>query len=109
MGVDVVLQRVERRGTSPRRRRLTQVEVVPDGSGLFARICGSVGTPLLNRVDPYGDLVLTTAEMPQFLSEIDAARAVARTDTERRLLADIRALAERCAQDTSTELHLQGD
>jgi hypothetical protein len=48
MGVDVVLKQVSQPGTSPKRRRLTQVDVVLDGSDLFARICESSDLPLLN-------------------------------------------------------------
>jgi hypothetical protein len=109
MGVDVVLKQVSQPGTSPKRRRLTQVDAVLDGSDLFARICVSSNLPMLNRVDPYGTLVLTAQEMPQFLSEVDAARSSVDGESERDILADIRRVAERCAGEASMELHLEGD
>ena len=71
MGVDVVLTQVSQPGTSSKRRRLTQVDVVPDGDDVFARICVRSQLPMLSRVDPYGDLVLTTSEMPQLLAEVN--------------------------------------
>jgi hypothetical protein len=108
MGVDVVLKQVSQPGTSPKRRRLTQVDAVLDGSDLFARICDRSTLPMLSRVDPYGDLVLTAAELPQFIAEVDAERSRA-TGSERELLTDIRRLAERCASEASMELHLEGD
>ncbi|GHJ35480.1 hypothetical protein [Streptomyces sp. TS71-3] len=110
MGVDVVLKQVNQPGTSPKRRRLTQVDAVLDGSDLFARICENSDLPELNRVDPYGTLILTGQDMPQFIFEVDTVR---RTWTqgapERDLLDAIRRLAERCAEDVSLELHLEGD
>ncbi|GGJ46837.1 hypothetical protein [Streptomyces brasiliensis] len=105
MGVDVVLKRVSRAGTSPKRRRLTQVDVVPDGSDVFAGICGRSGRPLLGRVDPYGTLVLTARDMPHF----DAERGGAVGAAERDVLDGVRGLADRCAVDATPELHLEGD
>ncbi|MEN3535848.1 hypothetical protein AAH991_12095 [Microbispora sp. ZYX-F-249] len=71
MGVDVVLMRVEQRGTSPKRRTLAPVAVAPDPEEVFVRLVARVrgrGThPMLERVDPYGSLILSPAEMPQFL------------------------------------------
>jgi hypothetical protein len=109
MGVDVVLTQVSQPGTSSKRRRLTQVNVVPDGDDVFARICVRSQLPMLSRVDPYGDLVLTTSEMPQLLAEVNEELGLATTAPERELLAAVRRMAERCAADTSTELHLEGD
>jgi hypothetical protein len=109
MGVDVVLKQVSQPGTSPKRRRLTQVDVVLDGSDLFARICESSDLPLLNRVDPYGTLILTGAEMPQFIAEVDTVRGLVDGESEREILTDIRRLAERRASEASMELHLEGD
>lgn len=83
MGVDVVLTQVSQPGTSPKRRRLTQLDVVPDPADVFATICQRSTLPLLRRVDPYRDLILTSAEMPQFLDEVQTERALATTDEER--------------------------
>jgi hypothetical protein len=109
MGVDVVLKQVSQPGTSSRRRQLTQVDVAPDGDDVFAGICARSKLPMLSRVDPYGDLILTTAEMPQFIAEVNEELGIASTAPERELLAGVRRLAERCAAETSTELHLEGD
>ena len=109
MGVDVVLNAVDQPGTSSRRRRLTQLDVVPDTRDLFARICGRSKLPMLRRVDPYGDLILSSSEVPQFLEELKAELELTTGDEERSLLTAVSKLAERCLTDPSTELHLQGD
>ncbi|MDX6262804.1 MAG: hypothetical protein QOH84_4492 [Kribbellaceae bacterium] len=108
MGVDVVLNQVSQPGTSPKRRRLTQLDVVPDSDDLFARLCERSTLPMLSRVDPYADLELTAAEMPQFLAELDTELGQA-SPAERELLVAVRALAARCAAGTGLEIHLQGD
>jgi len=109
MGVDVVLMQVNQPGTSPKRRRLTMVDVVLDSSDLFATVCERSKLPMLSRVDPYRTLILTPAEMPQLVAEVDAELGLATAKTERELLTDIRRLADRCAAEASTELHLAGD
>jgi hypothetical protein len=78
MGVDVVLMRVTRQGTSTKRRRLTQLAVVTDEGDVLAREFGQSGKPILSRVSPYGDLVLSPAEMEQFITE--AGALIARAD-----------------------------
>ncbi|TCC04955.1 hypothetical protein [Kribbella soli] len=109
MGVDVVLNEVSQQGTSSRRRRLTQLDVVPDPDEVFVRVCARSSLPLLGRVDPYGDLVLTAVEMPQFVAELDQELAGTVTSAEREVLSAVRRLAERCATDACTELQLVGD
>ncbi|WP_030508290.1 hypothetical protein [Microbispora rosea] len=111
MGVDAVLMRVEQRGTSPKRRKLTPVAVAPDPKDVFVRVVDQVrghGThPMLERVDPYGSLILSPAEMPQLLSELARLPTSAAQDVEAiRRLED---LARRCAAGPVTELHLDGD
>jgi hypothetical protein len=69
MGVDVVLMRVSQAGTSSRRRRLSQLDVVADPDEVFVRICVRSSLPMLRRVDPYGDLVLTAVEMLREVGE----------------------------------------
>jgi hypothetical protein len=109
VGVDVVLNQVSQAGTSPKRRRLTQLDVVLDGSDVFARICERSTLPLLSRVDPYGTLILTAAEIPQLIAELDTERGRAAGGPKCDHLADTRRLAERCATEASAELHLEGD
>lgn len=77
MGVDVVLMRVTRQGTS-------------------------------SRVNPYGDLILSPAEMEQFITEAGALIAGSDevgADRIRRVLE----LARQCRDEPGTELRLQGD
>ncbi|MGW5733420.1 MULTISPECIES: hypothetical protein [Streptomyces] len=109
MGVDVKLMRVTRRGTSPKNRRLTQVDSVQDWADLFSGLCVASALPMLNRVDPYRSQILTSAEMPQFISEVDATRDLVQNQQVRDILQRIRQLAERCAESSDLELHLQGD
>ncbi|MER7470796.1 hypothetical protein [Micromonospora sp. NPDC000018] len=75
MGVDVELIRVEQQGTSPRRRRESRVAVIGDVhfhlASVLERVQHRGRTPMLDRIDPYGLLELTSVEMPQFLSELD--------------------------------------
>jgi len=108
MGVDVILMRVTRRGTSTKRRRLTQLAVVTDDGDVLARDFGQSGKPMLSRVNPYGDLILSPAEMEQFITEAGALIAGADevgADRIRRVLE----LARQCRDEPGTELHLQGD
>jgi len=108
MGVDVILMRVTRRGTSTKRRRLTQLAVVTDDGDVLAREFGQSGKPMLSRVNPYGNLILSPAEMEQYITEAGALIAgadEARADRIRRVLE----LARQCRDKPGTELHLQGD
>lgn len=109
MGIDVVLMQVTQRGTSPKKRRLTRVESVQDGADLFSGLCVNSSLPMLNRLDPYRTQILTSADMPQFISEVEATRALVKGQQEGDILEEIRELAERCAEAASLELHLQGD
>lgn len=105
MGVDVVLRRV----SGPKRRQVSHVDVVGDGAEVFVRICRDSEFPILGRVDPYGDLVLTAGDMPRFIAEVDATVDLVDGEAELRMLFAVRALAERCATEASMELHLVGD
>ncbi|MFZ3566704.1 hypothetical protein ACOKM5_06990 [Streptomyces sp. BH097] len=109
MGIDVVLMQVTQRGTSPKKRRLTRVECVQDGADLFSGLCVTSGLPMLNRVDPYRTRILTPADMPQFISEVEATCDLVKGQQERDILERICELAERCAEAAGLELHLQGD
>ncbi|MHA5052719.1 hypothetical protein [Streptomyces sp. SD15] len=110
MGVDVVLVQINQKGTSPKGRRMEVLEIVPDGSDSFARMCEGSGTPMLQRVDPYRSLVLTAQQMEQFMQEIQLLRGrAAAPASDISQLDQIAVLAERCAGDASLELHLEGD
>ena len=95
MGVDVVLMRVARQGTSPKRRRLLPLASVADEGDVIARTFSQSGKPMLSRVDPYGDLVLSPAEMDQFMAEAESLAAGANvTDADR--IRRVLELARRC-------------
>jgi hypothetical protein len=107
MGIDIVLMAVSQRGTSGRRRRCTPLAMVLDGDDFFADRCQHSELPMLGRAKPYGQLVLTPAQMDQFIAEVSALRPADTTADDR--LARILALADRCRATTGSELHLQGD
>ncbi|MFI8526528.1 hypothetical protein ACIGB8_18875 [Promicromonospora sukumoe] len=105
MGIDVALFRVTQKGTSPRRRKLELLDMYVDRNEDFTRACAGSDLPMLTRAKPYGSLVLLSEEMEQFVEEL---RATAESDRPG-FLAPILGLAERCASDRTTELHLDGD
>ncbi|MFC0437353.1 hypothetical protein [Kutzneria buriramensis] len=109
MGVDVVLMSVHQRGTSPKGRRLLPVDVVGDPVERFARLCTSSRRPMLSRVDPYKSLILTRADMPQFISELEAEFAASDDRELRELLGRVLGLARECEARDARELHLEGD
>ncbi|MEV6881343.1 hypothetical protein [Streptomyces sp. NPDC051135] len=109
VGVDVMLMQVAQGGSSPKSRRLTTVDFAQDGADLFSDLCVNSRLPMLNRVDPYRTRILTSADMPQFISEIDATCDLTAEKAERDILQKIRGLAERCAAAACFELHLVGD
>lgn len=79
MGADVVLMKVSRAGTSPRRRKVTPVRAWLTDSGdvlvrFVDRVRGCGQAPMLERIDPYGDLILSPVEMPQLLAELARVR-----------------------------------
>ncbi|MEV8508226.1 hypothetical protein AB0368_25885 [Actinoplanes sp. NPDC051475] len=113
MGLDVELFTFEQEGTSPRRRRSVELAVIGDTRFRFAQAveraqhCGS--TPMLDRIDPYGVLELSSDEMPQFLSELNQMLAAAVDDRDRQVLEAVRSLAERCRDDRHLSRRLVGD
>ncbi|MEV4820934.1 hypothetical protein [Micromonospora sp. NPDC049274] len=113
MGVDVELIRIEQQGTSPRRRRDSQVSVVGDELSHFVSVLERVQhrgrTPMLARIEPYGLLELTSVEMPQFLSELDVLVEQAEGGGEEKILAAIRRLAETCRDGEALCLRFVGD
>ncbi|WP_264030335.1 hypothetical protein [Cellulosimicrobium sp. SH8] len=108
MGVDVTLALVVQEGTSPRRRSTSSVAVVPDDGDALARVLPTSGLPMLARVDPYRDVVLSSSEMEQRLDELRVlVSRSARSDVA--VLDRVVALAERCRRDPRTELRFEGD
>ncbi|MEU0533239.1 hypothetical protein [Amycolatopsis tolypomycina] len=109
MGVDVLLMTVRQRGTSPKGRQVSPVEFLLDPAGRFARLCASSRQPMLSRVDPVKTLVLTRADMPQFISEVETELAASGDREVTDLLERVLGLARQCAAQESHELHLDGD
>jgi hypothetical protein len=64
---------------------------------------------MLDRVDPYGTLELSSDEMPQFLSELNQLFAAAVDDLEHQVIEAVRGPAERCRDDRHLALRLVGD
>ncbi|XKK63476.1 hypothetical protein HFP71_14165 [Streptomyces sp. ARC32] len=109
MGVDVVLVQVSKNGSSPRKRRVTVLEVISDCTDVFSGMCQESDTPMLQRVDPYGSLVLTAQQMDQFAQEVNLLSKRFKSASHTSRLEQITALAYRCMNDSSLELHLEGD
>lgn len=109
MGVDVLLMTALQRGTSPKRRQVRPVEILLDPADRFARLCTSSRQPMLSRVDPGKTLVLTRADMPQFISEVETELAASGDREVTDLLQRVLGLARECAARESHELHLDGD
>ena len=65
--------------------------------------------PLLDRIDLYGTLELSSDEMPQFLGELDPLLSAAADEREREVLEAVRRLAERCCDDRNLAIRFVGD
>jgi hypothetical protein len=112
MGVDVELYRHEQRGSSPRRavNHLQASLLTHDVlDGLLDRVHGHGSTPMLDRIDPVKDLVLTSQEMPQLLAELAHLASHARTPAEAKIVQELTALAARCRDNRDLQLHFVGD
>jgi hypothetical protein len=107
MGVDVLLMRVHKAGS--KRHLRTVVDSVGDGKGLFSQLCEESRKPMLQRIKPFGSLILTTLDMPQFVTEVGSLRSPAGSAAQQALLDDIERLARACGDDRALELHLEGD
>ncbi|GII22846.1 hypothetical protein Pme01_24430 [Planosporangium mesophilum] len=78
--------------------------------GLLNKVCNRGRTPLFDRIDPYGDLVLSGAEMTQLLAELPTVAAAAGSEAEKDFLAGLERLARQCAANPSDHrLHFVGD
>lgn len=64
---------------------------------------------MLQRIDPWDDVTLTSSEMPQFLDELDYLRTLAEDDVERDALDELVAMGRLCAEDAGLELLFAGD
>ncbi|MEU9357461.1 hypothetical protein AB0D35_04980 [Streptomyces sp. NPDC048301] len=109
MGVHVSLVHVTQVGTSPKGRRLRRMDTVGRSGDTFADLCARSGFPMLRRVDPYNSQILTSQDMPQFISELEATLRDEEDVRVVALLNEILTLAERCVSQPGLEIHLDGD
>ncbi|MEU5945372.1 hypothetical protein ABZ793_07390 [Micromonospora sp. NPDC047465] len=111
MGVDVVLYRVV--GARSGRRRLVPAEVLPDPDDvlldLVERVRGTGRTPMLDRVDPVGQLVVPADQAAQLLAELRCLAEVARTTPEVTHVRRLDLLARHCRPDREMEIRFEGD
>jgi hypothetical protein len=108
MPLDILLVAVSQRGTSSRRRTLKTLAAACDTEGELVRLATASGRPLLAKIDPHGDLVLTSSEVDQLVAELRSLDGTA-SGAAARIVDEVVGLAERCAADATTELHLIGD
>ncbi|MEV4703429.1 hypothetical protein [Actinoplanes sp. NPDC049316] len=112
MGLDVELLRIEQTGTCPRRRQSVEVAVVADTGFRFAgaveRAQHMGSTPMLDRIDLYGTLELSSDEMAQLLDELNQMLE-ASIDREREVLEAVHRLAVRRRADRNLALRFVGD
>ncbi|MEU9506478.1 hypothetical protein AB0D32_09390 [Micromonospora sp. NPDC048170] len=111
MGVDVVLYRAVGAGSG--RRRVVPAEVVPDPDdvllNLVKRVRGVGRTPLLDQVDPVGELVIPAGQAPQLLAEVRCLAEVARSTPEMTHVRRLDRLVRRCREDRAMEIRFEGD
>ncbi|RZU73977.1 hypothetical protein EV384_2412 [Micromonospora kangleipakensis] len=113
MGVDAVLYRLVRAGPGRGRPSYIAAGVVADPDDvlldLLKRVRGLGRTPLLDRIDPLGELVVSVEAAPQLLAELrclaEEARASAEVDQVRRLAH----LTRRCLNGREVEIRFEGD
>ncbi|WDZ87454.1 hypothetical protein [Micromonospora cathayae] len=113
MGLDVVLYRMIRSGASSRRSSYVPVEVVDDSDDvllrLLTRVRGGGRTPLLDRFDPCGELVVSAREAPRLLAELRSLAEAAGTPVEAARVRSLAALTRRCIRDHDVEIRFEGD
>lgn len=107
-GLDILLVAVSQRGTSSRHRTRTTLAAACDDGGELVRRCAASGRPMLAKVDPYGDLVLTSSEMEQLIDELRSSD-IPRHGAASRVVHETLELAARGAVEPATELHFVGD
>lgn len=113
MGVNVELRR---QGAAPRRGRVptTTLATVVDADDIFSGLldkCHKSGlNPILDKIDPYANTTVQGSDMKKFIQELSILARYAESDAEKRQLACITALAEKCsAHGESHQLHFVGD
>ncbi|WP_319458865.1 hypothetical protein [Micromonospora sp. RTP1Z1] len=113
MGVDAVLYRLVRAGPGRRRPSHVAADVVADPDDvlldLLTRVRGAGRTPLLDRVDPLGELVVGAESAPQLLAELRCLAEVARASTEVDRVRRLALLVRRCVTSRDVEIRFEGD
>lgn len=64
---------------------------------------------MLERIDPYGSLQLSSAEMDQFMAELATLKRREKARPHDVLLGQIEQLARRCSADSDLQLRIDGD
>ncbi|SBT53213.1 hypothetical protein [Micromonospora auratinigra] len=113
MGVDAVLYRLVRAGPTRRRASYVASEVVADPDDvlldLLKRVRGGGRTPLLDRVDPLGEMVVGPGSAPQLLTELRCLAEVATAPAEVEQVRRLALLARRCLNTREVEIRFEGD
>ncbi|GAA4562425.1 hypothetical protein GCM10023176_03760 [Micromonospora coerulea] len=113
MGVDAVLYRLVRTGPGHRRPSCVPAALVADPDDvlleLLKRVKGGGRTPLLDRVDPLGELVVGAEAAPQLLVELRCLAEVAREPAEADQVRQLVLLARRCLRTSDVEIRFEGD
>ncbi|MDZ5442554.1 hypothetical protein U2F26_07395 [Micromonospora sp. 4G57] len=113
MGVDAVLYRLVRAGPGRGRPSHIAAGVVADPDDvlldLLKRVRGGGRTPLLDRVDPLGELVVAAEAAPQLLAELGCLAEVARAPAEVDQVRQLAQLTRRCLTSREVEIRFEGD
>lgn len=113
MGVDAVLYRVVRAGPARRRPSYVAAGLVADPDdllmALLKRVRGEGRTPLLDRIDPLGELVVGPEAAPQLLAELRCLAEAAATPGEIAQLRRLALLVRRLGQERAVQLRFEGD
>lgn len=113
MGVDAVLYRLVRAGPARHRPSYVASEVVADPDDvlldLLKRVRGGGRTPLLDCIDPLGELVVGAEAVPQLLAELRCLAEVARAGPELEQVRRLVLLARRCQNGRDVEIRFEGD
>ncbi|MFU8871190.1 hypothetical protein [Micromonospora sp. SL4-19] len=113
MGVDAVLYRLVRAGPARRQPSYVAVAVVADPDDvlldLMRRVRGGGRTPLLDRVDPLGELVVNAEAVPQLLPELRCLAEAARAPAEVEQIRQLVLLARRCLNGRDVEIRFESD